>query len=93
MPACPQEVENRRATRARKAEAIAAGHESGAGTAVDGATSAATPRGNNEGDQDEGEEEEGVGPGAAYSPVRRELRKKIISLEDKLQVFSLLRLK
>jgi hypothetical protein len=85
VPACPQEVENRRALRARKAAAAAAGHEPAAGAAMDGASNAAAP--SSEADQDEGGEEDGVGPGVAYSQVRQELRQKIVALEDKLQVW------
>ena len=92
-----QEVENRRAYRARREAAAAAGHEpnqlipnattsnlisiSASGV---GSETGAFPNGDPE---EENEEDEGTsGQGAAYSAERRKLRDQITALEDKLQV-------
>jgi hypothetical protein len=65
---------------------VAAGLESVSGAAVYDALNPTSPSAEDAEGQDEGEEGDGVGQGVAYSQVRRDLRKKIVSLEDKLQV-------
>ena len=87
-------MENRKALRARREAAAAAGHEQAlyipgeaAGAVVVRATgSAHGDSGAGLGANMEDEDDEGIsGPGVAYAAERRMLRERITGLEDKLQ--------
>mmetsp|Transcript_36873 Transcript_36873/g.97951 ORF Transcript_36873/g.97951 Transcript_36873/m.97951 type:complete len:324 (+) Transcript_36873:464-1435(+) len=90
------QVEHRKAERARRAAAAAAGEEevSLPGTAIDDPEAAeAEVYGANRAAAQEGSGEDGVeveGPGVAFAQERRALRQEIVALEDRLQELELM---